>query len=157
MEGYPARMSNWIALAESDVDAGKVNTYLVQMRAQATAAGLSDPLPELIADVTATLRATISTGNPLDVDPTKIPRSLRGLAVRMVVRRIKDYLETELSNAEIKQAEEDRSYLLRINDNKLRFELPDNAAVDSAEQTPAPKPRISCRRKHFSRFEEDGI
>ena len=82
----------------------------------------------MIADAVATLRAAISTGNSLDADTTKIPRSLLGIGIRMVVRRMKDYLEIEMTPGEQKQADDDRSYLNRIIDSNIQFETPDTNA-----------------------------
>lgn len=118
-------MSNWIAINEAAVRTGKITVFVDAMQARATADGEADPLPEYIADVSATLRAAISVGNDLDFDPTKIPSSLKGLALRLITRRIKDYLEQPLSTDELKQADDDRSYLNRIIDDKIRFEAPD--------------------------------
>ena len=48
------------------VKAGKTSSLLASVQSVATARGDADPVPEMIADVTATLRACVSSGNRLD-------------------------------------------------------------------------------------------
>ena len=120
-------MSNWTAITSDLVKAGKGSALLASVQSVAAARGDGDPVPEMIADVTATVRACVSSGNTLDEDSTKIPNSLKGLAIRMITLRLKDYIEMEMSPFEKQQAEADRGYLNRINDDKIRFETPRSA------------------------------
>jgi len=121
-------MSNWIAITETLVTSGKNSAIMAAVQSIATQNGQGDPVPEMIADVTATIRAAMSVGNSLDADPTKIPNSLKGLAIRMITLRMKDYIEMEMSPLEKTQADADRSYMNRITDDKIRFEQADNPA-----------------------------
>jgi hypothetical protein len=130
-------MSNWIDIDSAAVKTGKTTVFLTKMQAKAAALGEADPLPAMIDDVTAQLRATVSTGNTLDADTAKIPNSLKGLALRMVMRRIKDYLEYPLSADELKQATDDSSYLNRIVDSKIQFETPDTPGGSGEMQSGA--------------------
>ncbi len=93
-----------------------------------------DPTTKQIADVVGTLRAAISKGNSLDSDITKIPISLEGLAIRMITRRLKDYLDENLTELESKQADEDAAYFRRIIDEQLPFETPDDPAGSAEMQ-----------------------
>ena len=120
---------NWTAITEASVKSAKNSIILTRVRALASQAGDVDPLPEIIADTVATLRAACSTGNQLDVDTTKIPNSLKGLALRMIIRSLKDYLQVPLTQDERDKATEDSSYRNRISDQKMRFEIPDQAAA----------------------------
>lgn len=131
-------MSNWITITEDYVRMGKVTAFIDAMQSTAATRGDQDPLPEMIIDVIATIRASISTGNQLDLDTTKIPRSLKGLAIRLINRRVKGYLNQELTSEESKQADADQSYLNRITDQKLRFETPDAPAASSEMQAGNP-------------------
>jgi hypothetical protein len=124
---------NWTAINETLVRTGKLNVLLNTAQAQAAAASQADPLPEWIADVTATIRSAVSTGNVLDLDTTKIPNSLKALALRMVGRRVKAYLDRALNTDEQAQARTDDSYLNRIIDSKIKFELPDTPAPGDGE------------------------
>lgn len=148
---------NWTNITDAAVNATKSAVVLANVRKLAAAQGAADPLPEMIADVIATLRASISTGNTLDVDTTKIPNSLKGLALRMIVRRLKDYCQMALTADERTQAEEDRSYLNRISDNKLRFELPDSPAGSGEMQHGSELDLISVSRRHATRGNMNGL
>ena len=130
-------MSNWTAITDTIVKTGKTTTFLTSVQSLAASRSEADPLPEMIADVTATIRGAASNGNRLDVDATKIPNSLKGLALRMILRRLKDYLEYALTPDEVKQAADDSSYLNRIIDEKIRFELPDTPGTDEMQVSPS--------------------
>ncbi len=129
-------MSNWTALTATLVKTGKRSEIYATVESVATTNGDADPVPEMIADVTATIRAALSMGSVLDIDQTKIPNSLKGLALRMMTRRLKDYIEYPLSTDELKQADDDRNYLNQIINAKIQFEKPDTPS-GSAEQQPA--------------------
>ena len=120
---------NWTAITETSVKSAKNSTILARVRSLAAQSGDADPLTEIIADTVATLRAACSTGNQLDIDTTKIPNSLKGLALRMIIRALKDYLQVPLTQDERDKATEDSSYRNRISDQKMRFEIPDQAAA----------------------------
>ena len=120
-------MSRWAIIDDAAVKTGKNSAVLSAVRAKAVSNGDADPLPEYIADTVATLRSAVSVANQLDADATKIPKGLKGLALRMILRRCYSYLELPLSTDDSKQADEDKSYLIRIIDARLKFEMPDNA------------------------------
>jgi hypothetical protein len=150
-------MSNWTSITTASVKTAKISSYIATAQSAAAARGEADPLPEIIADVVAQIRASISVGNRLDADPTKIPNSLNGLAKRMIIRQVKDYINSELKPSEAKQADQDLSYLNRIVDHKIRFEIPDSPA-DSAEQQPPLGPTFTTNRhRHFGRRAEEGM
>lgn len=120
-------MSRWTAITELAVKTGKNTAVLTAVRAKATANGDADPLAEYITDVVATLRTAVQSGNQVDSDATKVPNGLKEMALRMILRRLYSYIELALSTDDAKQAEEDRSYLNRIIDKRLRFPAPDTA------------------------------
>ncbi len=64
-------MSNWTSITNDLVKAGKSSSLLASVQSLAAARSDADPLPEMIADVTATLRACVSSGNRLDQDPSR--------------------------------------------------------------------------------------
>lgn len=149
-------MSNWIIIVEADMRTAKLAQVLEAVQAHAAALGDADPLPGYIADVTATLRTAIATANLVDVDPAKIPASLEGLAKRMIVRRLKDYLEVPLTDDEKTQAAEDRSYLNRIIDSKLKFEPPDDP-VDSGISSGAGVEAVNVPARQTGRERTSGL
>ncbi len=144
---------NWTTVTEDLVKTGKNSAIFASVQSLAAARGEADPVPEMVADVTATLRACVSSGNRLDQDATKIPNSLKGLAIRMVTLRLKDYIEMEMSPYEKGQADADRGYLNRINDEKIRFETPDAPAgaaemqADNAVEVASTGKRLLTRNK----------
>lgn len=151
-------MSNWVSLNTTHVKTGKLSVLLARVQGAAATRGEADPLPSLIADVVATLRAAVSVGNQLDQDTSKIPNSLKGLAIRMVQRRVNDYLGLELTEAEAAQAKEDQSYLNRIIDNKITFETPDTAAGSAEMQKTASVDVIaSSNRDNYTRAGMEGF
>jgi len=127
---------NWTNITEEDVRTAGLSTFLEAMRKQASTRGENDPLPSKIADAVATLRAAVSVGNDLDMDESKIPNSLRGLCLRMILRRIKAYLEYNLRPDELQQAKDDQSYINRISDAKISFETPDDPGGSGQMQGP---------------------
>ena len=138
-------MSNWTSITSGLVTAGKSSSLLASVQSLAAARGDADPTPEMIAEVTATVRACVSSGNRLDQDTTKIPNSLKALAIRMITLRLKDYIEMDMSPFEKGQADADRDYLNRINADQIRFEEPDQPA-GSAEMQPGNAMEIASRR-----------
>lgn len=130
-------MSNWTSITPTAVRTAKNTAILDQVQSLASERGEADPLPTIVATVVSRIRAAVSAGNQLDADATKIPNSLEGLALGMIVRKLKDYLEIEQTKFESDQAADDRSYLNRIVDARLKFETPDTAG-GSAEMSSPP-------------------
>lgn len=150
-------MSNWTAITANDIRTGKNTALLDAVQGLADSRSEADPLPEMIADVVATLRGAISTGNRLDSDTTKIPNSLKGIAIRMVVRRLKDYLDVEMTPAEQKQADDDRSYLNRIVDAKIQFEQPDTSGGDAEMQSTKGFEQVTGQTTERTDFTREGM
>jgi hypothetical protein len=77
----------------------------------------------------------------------------------MLTLRLKDYIEMEMSPFEKTQADADRSYLNQINDDKIRFEEPDQPApAGSAEMQPGNALEIASQRsREMSRDKMRGL
>jgi hypothetical protein len=120
-------MSNWVTLTIDELKAYEHGAIIDA--AQLTATGTNpDPVARVITDVTARIRSTVSPGNTLDADPTKIPGSLVDLASRMCVRFLKQRIQMDLTQDERDQRKEDNDYLKLIVTEKTTFENPDNPA-----------------------------
>jgi len=120
---------NWTALTTGDLrDSG--HTAIVDS-AEAMTPGCSD---RIIADVVATIRGSISSGNQLDQDASKIPNSLKARAARSVLRQLKVKVNFPLK-PEDGTDDDDNKYFDRISKSKTRFESPDNPG-GSAEMQP---------------------
>ena len=148
---------NWTQITDTAVNATKDATLLANVRSRATEAGVGDPFPEIAADVVSTIRARISVGNTLDADPTKIPKSLKGVALRMIVRRLKDYIQFSLTEIESNDARDDASYLNRITDDKIRFESPDTPAGDAEMQQGSTIEVQTAARPYANRHTMNGL
>ena len=133
-------MSNWTPIVQADISGGQLGEYLTAALAQGF------DLPGAIADTVSRIRAACSTGNVLDVDATKIPNSLKGLAKRMIERRVKGFLNQTPGPIEIEDAKGDNSYLLRISDSKIRFEQADTPAGSAEMQTTSPVTVVTSHR-----------
>jgi hypothetical protein len=125
-------MANWTALTEADLK-DSAHSAIVDS-AEGVDAGCS---ARVIADAVAKVRAAIASGNQLDVDTTKIPKSLKDLAGRIAVRRLLGIIHMELSKDEQDQRKEDNDYLKQISANKVRFELPDNPGTSEMQSSPS--------------------
>jgi hypothetical protein len=125
-------MSNWITIAAPDLAGAKIGAIMT------TAIANGFDQAEAIADVTARIRSAVSAGNALDIDPTTIPKSLKGMAVRMIIALAKAHIEYAMTADEKTLQTDDSSYLRRIIDEDLKFEAPDNPAGSAEMQSPAP-------------------
>jgi hypothetical protein len=149
-------MSNWVSLSIEDLYAAKAPAIIDAARQVVTSAGAADPVPEVIADVVSRIRGALVAGGK-DIDTSKIPRSLRALAVGMAVRKLKALAEMDLSAFEQQEQKSTDSWLLRITDEKLVFEIPDVSAGAGEMQAAAPSPLITKPHRQFSNRREDGL
>jgi len=122
-------MANWTAINNNNLEAYVHPAYVNAAIAQ----GIN--LTALIADVTAKIRAAIAAGNILDVDKTKVPNSLVGLAGRMCTRAVKTALDMVLTQDERDQRKEDNDYLKTLENEKIAFETPDTPAGSAEMQS----------------------
>ena len=123
-------MSNWTAITDTSLQAYCAPAYLAA--AQTMTPGI-DQVAVSIADAVATVRAAVAKGNQLDVDPTKVPNSLVQLTARRAAFAVLSVVGIALSDDQRDDKRNDQSLLNRITDEKMRFEVPDNAAPGSAE------------------------
>jgi hypothetical protein len=149
-------MSNWTSIAIGDLNDAMHASVIAATQTLGVTGG-ENPIPGLTQEVVSRIRAMMSVGNVLDADPTKVPNSLKGLAVRMIIRALKIRVMIDLTRDEETQQKEDASYLNRIGDLKLRFDKPDNPAGAAEMQSVTPSPGIPERRREFTRSTEDGV
>ena len=128
-------MSNWISLTIDDLKAVAFGGIIDAARA--SAAGANDPVAEAIADAVATVRGAISTGNALDADPTTVPRSLRPLTSRIAVFALMERVQIDLNTDQRATRAADLARLVRIGDQKQRFEQADHPAGSAEMQVGA--------------------
>jgi hypothetical protein len=125
-------MSNWTSIT---IDTLKTAGHAVIIEAaQSAGIGAVDPVAESIAESVSRVRAACSTGNQLDADSTKVPNSLAGLTVRISLFGLMERIQYPLSDDQREARQIDNGYLLRISQDRLRFELPDTAAGSAEMQ-----------------------
>lgn len=127
-------MSRWITITADHLKAAG-HGHIVD-RAGSTATGAGDPIAETIQDVTARIRRAAAAGNSLDADTTKIPASLKAVAVRMALYALMQRIGLALNEDERETRRSDESDLKRLTDNRLRVELPDVADGAGEMQEP---------------------
>ncbi len=120
--------NNWTSIDETLVRASKVSDFLDAVQGRASMKGEADPLPALITKCTGRILAAVMAANDVDTDATKIPASLEWLALNLITREVKGYIEIELNDQEKQQQRNDDSYLLDIVRIPIRFAPPDNPA-----------------------------
>jgi phage gp36-like protein len=135
----------WTSITIADLRDTKVSALVEACRTAALGAGQSDPVPNIIANVVARIRAEVAgcSKNSLDADTAAIPADLKSLACRMIVREAMSRLQQPLNDDEREEQRNDLRYLERI----ARCEVP-VAATD----TPA-----SGEVQSGSRIERVGI
>jgi len=149
-------MSNWTSITIDSLKAAGHGTIIDA--AQSAGAGGVDPVTESIADAVSRVRAACSTGNQLDTDATKVPNSLKGLTIRLALFALMERINYPLSEDQRDTRRNDNSQLLRINDDQLKFELPDAPAGDAEMQQGAAVDMITqTNRHHYTRRGTDGL
>jgi hypothetical protein len=123
---------NWTSITIDNLKAA--GHGVIVDAAQTAGIGGIDPVAESIADAVSRVRGACSTGNQLDADATKVPNSLKGLAIRLALFALMERINYPLSEDQRDSRRNDNSYLLRINDDELKFELPDAPAGNAEMQ-----------------------
>jgi hypothetical protein len=149
-------MSNWTPITIDSLMAAGHSAIVTA--AQTAGVGGVDPVAESIADAVARVRAACSTGNDMDADPAKIPNSLKSLTIRLALFTLMERIGYPLSEDQRDTRRNDNSWLLRISDDKQRFEQPDTPA-GNAEMQPGMTIDIvtQTRRKPYTREGMDGL
>ncbi len=149
-------MSNWTSITIDTLKAAGHGAIVDA--AQTAGIGGIDPVAESIADAVSRVRAACSTGNQLDADPTKVPNSVKSLTVRIALFALMERINYPLTEDQRDTRRNDNSSLLRINDDKLRFELPDNPAAGAEMQSGFDMDTVTqTDRKPYTRRGMEGL
>jgi hypothetical protein len=124
---------NWTTITSDNLKAAG-HSAIIQAAETAGIGGV-DPVAESIADAVSRVRAASSTGNQLDANAAAVPNSLKGLTIRLALFALMERINYPLSDDQRDTRRNDNSYLIRINDDQLRFEQPDTPA-GGAEMQP---------------------
>lgn len=160
---FRIHMPSWITLSIEQLTTAKAGPLVVALSTAALGDGQSDPLPEILAGVVTRIRAEIAAGGRtrLDIDPTKLPLSLKALGHRMILREAQSRLNAmgslPLSDDEKEEWRQDLRYLERIAKGEITVEASDNAEGIPSVQPTTSSPCICCRTLNFGRRSQDGI
>lgn len=122
-------MANWTIITADDLKAAGHGALIDSARTLAV--GGVDPVDDAIESAVARVRRALSAANALDTDPAKIPRSLKAVAVRLVLFALMERIGLAASEDQRKTRDLDNSDLLRIADRKVRVEPPDSPDTDA--------------------------
>lgn len=151
---------NWISITSDDLNDVKVGKLVEACRTKALALGQTDPSLRVIESVVSRIRSEIKgcASNLLDVDPTKIPKDLKALATRMIMRELQSRLQIQLNQDEREEWTQDVRYLERIASCKISVLASDTPESSSTVQpTGSGSPRISSRSRIATRESMEGI
>ncbi|MBI3886153.1 MAG: hypothetical protein HY302_10535 [Opitutae bacterium] len=144
-------MPNWITITVDLLDTAKAAALVDALRTAALGESQSDPLPEIIGSVTARIRMEIAAGGKtvLDADATKLPPSLKSLALRMVLREGQSRLNVDsalpLGDDEKEEWRQDVRFLERIAAGDITVERSENPEAAPSVQAKTGRPRITPR------------
>lgn len=127
-------MPNWTAIVADDLKAAGHGAIVDNARTMAV--GSIDPVEDAIDNVTAEVRNAVRAGNRLDTDATKIPRSLKRLAVRLILYGLMQRIGMELSPDQKDEARRDERRLKQLFERKEQVETADNPATDVGPVNP---------------------
>jgi hypothetical protein len=149
-------MPNWTSITIDTLKAAGHGAIIDA--AQTAGIGGVDPVAESIADAVSRVRAACSTGNQLDADTTTVPNSVKALAIRIALFALMERIGYPLSEDQRDTRRNDNSSLLRINDDKLKFELPDNAAGSAEMQRGTDMDTVTRTNRHqYTRKGMEGL
>lgn len=152
----------WITITLAHLSTAKAAALVEQLRTAALGAGQSDPVPEIIVDVTNRIRAEVAAGGKtvMDADATRVPPSLKSIASRMVLREAQSRLSVfgglPLSEDEVREEKNDLRYLERIAAGGITVETSDNPEATPSVQAPIATPQITARDRQWGRCNQEG-
>lgn len=141
-------MSDWITLSISDVYDYLAAEQADALRTEALGDTQDDPLPAIIADVAARIRAEVSanSANTLDSASGSIPRELRGAALALVVEAAQVRIPVlKMTTDQIRLANVARSLLKRVAAGDVRI----SQGAMSADGRALPKVALVKHRTNF--------
>ncbi len=147
-------MSRWTTLTIDHLKAAGYGSLVD--RARSLSVGAIDPGQEAIDNATARIRRAVSKANALDVDTTKVPNSLKGVAEKLAIYDLMERIGMPLSSDQEQKLRDITSDLNRISDDGIKVEAPDEAA-GTGEMQPSPSPRIEPKTRNFTDRTTDGI
>ncbi len=125
-------------------------------RACALATGGIDPAQEAIDNAAARIRRAVAAGNALDLNPGKVPNSLKGTAEKLALYDLMERIGMPLSTDQQQRLRDMTADLDRQADRRIPVETADDPA-GASEMQHAPEPRIEPRNRNFTARTTDGL
>lgn len=131
-------MSNWISITKDTLYEAKVAALVDSCDTAALAQGQPPRAAGIIQGVVNSIRNAVGTcqTNQVDDDETKIPKSLRDLAVDLINARLKNTLEMALTEDERDNVAYHRRQLDKIAACDLDVEQPDVPVAPPTQSGP---------------------
>lgn len=122
-------MPNWIAITTDTLNEAKIAALIEACSTAALADGQEDRADGIIQGVVNEIRNAVATckTNQVDADETTIPKSLRDLAVDLIIARLKKAIEQPLTDDEARDVTERRRQLRDVAACDLVVDQPDDA------------------------------
>lgn len=132
-------MANWIPITVDTLNEAKVAALVQACSESALATGQPDRAAGIIQGVVNEVRNAVATckTNQVDSDPTTIPASQRDLAVDLIIARLKNAVELELTDDERSNLTWRRNQLKAIAACELVVDQPDNPIEPPVQGGPA--------------------
>jgi hypothetical protein len=125
-------MAKWINIQISDLYDYLGATQLNALKTKELATGQSNPIGEIIDDITARIRAEISgnKNNLLSADKSNIPQDLKSSACYLILESAQTRLPClKLTADQIRLANDAKEYLKRIAQGEVPVSVPDDAVI----------------------------
>lgn len=153
-------MSRWIPITLADLEDAKVAKLVTALRtkALATVPAQTDPSPRITQSVITDIRRKIAScaSNRVDADETTIPASLLPLATDLIIFRLKNRLEIELTQDERDNRSAHEATLNRIAACTDVIDQPDTPATPLVEAVSG-APSMSTDRAEARRARRSGL
>jgi hypothetical protein len=133
-------MNDWIGLRPEDLEIHMQGAQLRALRETVLGPNERDPLPELLAGVTAQVRSAVASarGALLSRDLGKIPSELRDDACALVLERLQSRIPAlRLTADQVRAADNARRQLRNVADGKVALVRPSDPAFHLAESRTA--------------------
>ncbi|MBL9155012.1 MAG: hypothetical protein JNK37_21200 [Verrucomicrobiales bacterium] len=148
----------WRALTEDDLFSAMHKAEIAAVRSKALADGQSDPVAEVIAQVTMMMREAIRScrDNRLHPEAAYLPEAAMLHAVAIVRHRLGTRFGGLIKGGEDRLEEYRRAnrYLDQVASCAQAVE---RYGAEESAAAPQPAPRITARRRHYGRDDQDGI
>lgn len=151
--------TTWTALTPADLDDYLVARQVAALRTKALADGQTDPILDILADITAEVRNYIRgcASNTLSTDPTTIPAELRRHAAALAIEAAQPRLNLPLTEDQRTAATNARALLRDVAACRYPVTSPSSPQALPTDQGLTARPTISARPHTYTRDHQDGI